>query len=163
MAPSEQSGDPRFKLDTHFISENCKNPEIMMLEKQCEQFVLRQAPRCRGLKEQDTAAIKQWCKQWKGDLMVAEISFDLSGRVCRVGVIVTGTDNTTQQFISFNHKGFWGVQRTVPERTLRKCMSTEDSFYIRQWKKGFFKEGRLDARAVCNLDNDGFTEVVSPI
>ena len=44
VAPSEQSGDPRFKLDTHFISENCKNPEIMMLEKQCEQFVLRQAP-----------------------------------------------------------------------------------------------------------------------
>jgi hypothetical protein len=163
VAAGEQSGDPRFKLDTHFISEHCNTPEIMFLEKQCESFVLKQAPKCKGLEAQEVSRVKEWCSRWKGDMMVAEISFDVSGRVCRVGVVVTDADNTTQKFISFNHKGFWGVQRTVQERKLRKCVSTDDSLYIRQWKEDFVRDGRLNTLAVCNLDNDGFTEIVAPI
>jgi hypothetical protein len=163
VPPSEKSGDPRFKLDTHFISEHCTNFEIRALERQCEQFVLRYAPKCKGLDVKDTVQIKQWCKLWKSDIMVAEISFDVSGRVCRVGVVVTDIDNETQKFISFNHKGFWGIQRIVSERKIRKCISTEDFMYIRQWKHGFMKDGMLNTRAVCNMDNDGFTEIVGPV
>jgi len=157
--PNERSGDTRFKMDANMIAE-FSTSEIRDLEAQCEQFVLRHAPKCLCLPksvEKHADIVPKWVSAWERDMLVSEIGFDASGRVCKIGVIVTGFDGESQWFVSFNHKGVWGVCRQVEKRILRKCGTTENALYLREWKPSMRTEdGRLDIEKVCDK-NEKFT------
>jgi hypothetical protein len=154
---NERSGDTRFKMDANMIAEFSTVAEIKGLEAQCEQFVLQHAPKGLCLPK-STENVAQWVETWKRDMLVSEIGFDASGRICKIGVIVTGLDGESQWFVSFNHKGAWGVCRQVEKRTLRKCETTENALYLREWKLTMRTEdGRLDIDKVCRKNDNRFT------
>ena len=133
---NDKSAPPCYKMDS-FVLES--NDELSDLRKQCEVFVMNNAPRAlhsESVCSLSRDGVRQWISTWKRPLL-SEVSWTAEGLICKVSVTVPHWDDPDMCcFITFLHNGSWCVCRCIkggPE--LRKCQRSlhKTGIYLSSW------------------------------